>query len=148
MSEREEALRLAKEAGIDSDRLLDYFKMNSETLIRLIRLARQSAPQQEPFLWFNPSERPPNLSTSNKGNGWIPLYAAAPAASDVARDALRYRWLRDIGDGTWIPLSNAWLCNKAARVDEIIDAAMQQSAQGEKSDLDGKLGCWPIERLK
>lgn len=55
---------------------------------------------------------------------------AARIADENARDAARYRWLRDIGDKTWTPLRKRMgSCAIESDADAAIDAAM---AQGEK----------------
>lgn len=45
-------------------------------------------------------------------------------AESVTQDALRYRWLRDVGDATWRPFALRGGYS-AAKADEAIDAAMK-----------------------
>lgn len=42
----------------------------------------------------------------------------------LRKDAERYRWLRDTGDDTWMPLVNRDRYCTAASVDQAIDAAL------------------------
>lgn len=57
----------------------------------------------------------------------IPLYTTPPAqaAESVLEDAARYRWLRDVGDPTWVPF-RIRTGYSAAQVDDAIDAARKQ----------------------
>ena len=57
---------------------------------------------------------------------WIASAAHAPADS-VLEDAERYRWLRDVGDPTWVPF-RIRTGYSAAQVDDAIDAARKQGA--------------------
>ncbi|MBA1366947.1 hypothetical protein [Burkholderia gladioli] len=71
---------------------------------------------------------------------WMPLYLDAPAISESedARDAARYRWLRDVS----VPPHNFYLSVPVefdgvrytrAEVDAAIDAAIDAARKGEKS---------------
>lgn len=52
-------------------------------------------------------------------------HAAPPPASPDARDAARYRWLRDCGDATWLSLAGR--THKGAKeIDAAIDAAIER----------------------
>lgn len=53
-------------------------------------------------------------------------YLAQPEPQDDARDAARYRWLRDNGDATWIPLAKRY--KASAELDRYIDAAMAKES--------------------
>ena len=61
----------------------------------------------------------------------------APAAQGDAEDAARYRWLRDVGDATWVPF-RIRTGYSAAQVDEAIDAAINadraKAKQGANHD--------------
>jgi hypothetical protein len=50
-----------------------------------------------------------------------------PVPDDVARDAARYRWLRDIGDTTWEPMAKRVGCVPGL-IDMAIDAAIAAAA--------------------
>lgn len=43
-----------------------------------------------------------------------------------AKDAARYRWLRDIGGATWLAFTKRGFWNTSGEVDSAIDAAMQK----------------------
>jgi hypothetical protein len=60
------------------------------------------------------------LAVSNANCDRFALRAAIEA---LQADARRYRWLRDIGDKTWVPL-RARYCRGPMSVDQDIDAAM------------------------
>lgn len=63
---------------------------------------------------------------------WMPLPPAPgvrptqPVAAGDALDAARYRWLRDVGDATWLPMA-ARVPEGARGIDAAIDAAMALS---------------------
>ena len=44
----------------------------------------------------------------------------------LRRDALRYRWLRDVGDSTFRPMSTRPGVRSAEQIDAAIDAAMKE----------------------
>lgn len=60
--------------------------------------------------------------------------------NNMARDAARYRWLRDTGDSTWQPLieraklefPHVPVKELASMVDEMIDGAIAPIANGDK----------------
>ena len=49
--------------------------------------------------------------------------------TDDARDAKRYRWLRDIGDETWTPFNEREHWNET-RADDYIDAKIAAAKEG------------------
>lgn len=143
-SEREEALRLAMEAGFylpDAPEIHEVFecRIKLETIQKLIFLARRSAPQQEPVGWTDERELS-NLDEVGRCIMWktrptkappaVALYDAAPPAAPDVRDALLMlkearQWFGSV------PVIDTALFEFAGRLDAQI-AALQQSAQGEK----------------
>ena len=95
--------------------------------------AALAEPAAKPFIWFNPGEKPPNISTSYKGEDWIPLYAnPAPASEDerdhiIAQHIFALRQLLDIWD--------AGMPDESARQDmvEAFDAVRAVVAPQEKA---------------
>ena len=66
------------------------------------------------------------------------MFAAAPVVPPVqagadAADAKRYRWLRDIGDATWIALGKRPGVNFTYEIDAAIDRALRAAAPGGQS---------------
>ena len=59
--------------------------------------------------------------------------AAWNAREKDVEDARRYRWLRDTGGATWMPLAkrHTFNCALPDAVDEAIDIAMNQRTEGE-----------------
>lgn len=49
--------------------------------------------------------------------------------AELRRDAERYRWLRDTGDGTWVPMAKR-VPEGARGIDAAIDSAMKESGNG------------------
>ena len=97
--QRDEALRLAKEAGIYTNDTLPM-RIDCERLARLIALARASAAPQEPvgcvLRWkdgvFDPDQFVPGkskpLTTTSDDNEWIAVYTAPqPQAAPQAPNA-------------------------------------------------------------
>ena len=60
-----------------------------------------------------------------------PQPTPAPLSDDAVKDAARYRWLRDVGDATWVPF-RIRTGYSAAQVDKAIDAARKQGANQDK----------------
>lgn len=56
------------------------------------------------------------------------MRALVPRLRARAQDATRYRWLRDVGDRTWLPLLARDKVKSRKQVDAAIDAAI---AKGE-----------------
>lgn len=73
-----------------------------------------------------------------RSGAWLPLYAAPPAGDD-ARDAARYRWVKDRnfrclsadidGRHVWVPQMAGSL--RGSTLDEAVDAAMRAQGEGK-----------------
>jgi len=57
------------------------------------------------------------------GTAWFDI--PPPASQSDAKDAARYRWLRDCGDATWLSLAGR-SHNGAKEIDTAIDAAIER----------------------
>jgi hypothetical protein len=60
--------------------------------------------------------------------GAIPVNVQARLAA-AEGDAERYRWLRDVGTKTWVPLQQQWRVESPSDCDRIIDAARHQTGE-------------------
>jgi len=103
-----DALWEARQTTSGPDIPADNFTMATVQRLQSLRRSIDTALAEkapEPFIWFHPGKKPPNLSISYKGEGWIPLYAARPPASrSDARDAERWKTRAD------------WLLHNAGQV--------------------------------
>jgi hypothetical protein len=63
---------------------------------------------------------------------WVPYreQELVPSAELAAlrKDAERYRWLRDVGDETWVPMGKRPSVNFTHEIDQAIDAAIAKAA--------------------
>lgn len=60
----------------------------------------------------------------------LAVYTVALAAQEDKKDAKRYRWLRDIGDETWVPMGKRPGIKFSHEIDQAIDAALASGKEG------------------
>jgi hypothetical protein len=77
-----------------------------------------SEPSQELFDWYR--QRGREFEKLFDGYAISTLQARLAAAEG---DAERYKWLRDVGTKTWVPLQQQWRVESPPDCDRIIDAA-------------------------
>ncbi len=121
---------------------LDYRGSNKDEALRFARtverevlraITAQPSQQAEPVACWHPHTvtqftgdgTPVEYCPECDRNVEINMFPIITPPSEDARDAARYRWLRDIGDKHWLSFQKQWF-QSANGCDEAVDRAMQK----------------------